>query len=327
MYGSSHIVYGTHTCKECKAPHSAAYHIKESSRSRFRLLQFAAEMNAYEGSKGSTNRKIMEKAFETARNNKEWRDLKKDILQTQKDIAKSKSLAFNVPKLADRTIKFAAKDKELTKDLRDYKVSFEKRFPGVKTGFSPSSAASSQKEDTKFMLGILISGTDVLVTTSGSGLRTEPFIASAKLKGYEIAEEVKPTDLHPSLGGRLIPTSQYLAAKEGNGYDPGGCAAPRLVAKALANDKIRANHANWEMSEIYYFPNNDARRAHEDESDKARSEHAKLAHPDKGDPNCAICKQFDAQTVGSLYWVPGLTAHSCDTCENLVPLLMCPQKA
>lgn len=217
-------------------------------------------------------------------------------------------------------------DRELTTDLHNIKKPFLARFPGAREGHSPSFAASERGANVKFMLGILISGDDVLVTTSGSGLDTEPFKAPAALKGYTICGPVNPAGPHESVIARPIPAIEYGNTRREQGYEPGTCAAPRLLAKAFKNPKMLNNWLNWEMSEIFYFPNNEARRVHEDECDRARVQHIEAVHKgDRGDhPNCAVCKQLVAVQVGSLYWSPGLSAHSCNTCEQLVPLLMCP---
>jgi hypothetical protein len=330
IYGSEHIHYGAGECPACHQKHASPYVIKESSKSRFKLMQFAAEMTAYD-THGQTRLAVAD-AFLKARAGSDLSKLNKNIKQTQKEIdnpKKATAIDLNRAKLEKLESQYAQKDKELTDPLRNIRTAFETRFPGAQQGYSPSYAASLRGADVKFMLGILLSGDDVLVTTSGSGLDTEPFTAAAALKGYTVCEGVNVADPHQSIIARPIPTVQYGNTQREQGYAPGSCAAPRLLAKAFTIPRIFNNLKNWEMSEIYYFPNNEARRAHEDESDKARVKHVEEAHKgERGDhPNCVVCQQLNAATVGSLYWVPGLSAHSCNTCEQLVPLLMCPNVA
>lgn len=333
MYGSEHITYGAKKCPGCGQIHPANLQIKETSQSRFKLLQFAAEMTAYDMS--GRNRKAVADAFMKARSEggKEFAKLNKDTKEVQRaidNVDKAKFLEQNQAKLLGLQQKFDALDKKLTSGLRGkegLERSFQSKFPDGQDWYSPSYAASLRGENVKFMLGILISDKNVLITTSGSGLDTEPFKATAALKGYEICKEVLATDAHKSIVGRGISALEYGGTQGGQGYVPGNCAAPRLLARAFEMPEVMKTQKAWEMSEMYYFPNNDARRKHEEESDKARLAHVELAHKgQKGNVNCVECQKFDSNPVGSLYWVPGLSAHSCETCENLVPLLMCPKK-
>jgi hypothetical protein len=208
-------------------------------------------------------------------------------------------------------------------------VSYKGRFPESKEGYSPLTAGAQRSGDTKFMLGILINGLlgDTLITTSGDGFNSEPFRATAALKKMTICGEPKVP--HRSIEGRQISDLEYSATRSGQGYEAGKCAAPRLLDFAFTQPRFMYNFHNWQMSEIYYFPNDEARHAQEAEADKARKQHVELAHPGAtGDhPQCAQCQSFNAMRVSSLYWVPGLSAHSCETCDRLVPLLMCPKKA
>lgn len=326
MYGSDYIQYGAKDCPVCHQKHAAPHMIKEGPKSRFRVMQFAAEMTAYE-TQGQTKRAVAD-AFLKARSGTDLSKLNKQMRETERAIenpAKASALDMNKQKLVKLQTQYNEMDKKLTGGLLDIKSPFLKRFPGATKDYSLTSQALLRGADVKFMLGILLSDDDVLVTASGSGIENESFKASAALKGYQICGPVDPADPHVSILARIISADDYRNTQTGQGYQPGACAAPRLLAKAFSIPKIKSNIAKWQMSEVFYFPNSRARRAYEDESDKARLKHVEEKHKDKkGDPNCLECKQFDAIPVGSLYWVPGLSAHSCETCEKLVPLLMCP---
>src|SRR4029079_10385655 len=73
--------------------------------------------------------------------------------------------------------------------LQDIRRSHATRFPGARDWYSPVHAASQQSADTKFMLGILISGDRVLITTSGGGVNTNAFTFAARFKSYDICNE------------------------------------------------------------------------------------------------------------------------------------------
>lgn len=44
VYGEKHAVYGSQHCRLCNATHNPVMHLKENSESRFKLLQFDAEL-------------------------------------------------------------------------------------------------------------------------------------------------------------------------------------------------------------------------------------------------------------------------------------------
>jgi hypothetical protein len=141
----------------------------------------------------------------------------------------------------------------------------------------------------KFMLGLLTDGTTTLVATSGKNMNNAAFVRVAKLKGYTICPPRGPAvGTNTSLGGRTISNNDYENCQGADANRPGECAAPRLIQRAFEIPALMRNRAQWAMSEIFYQPNSEKRLEQD------------------------------------LYWVHGLTAHSCATCENLVPVLMCP---
>ena len=141
----------------------------------------------------------------------------------------------------------------------------------------------------RFMLGILISGASTLVAASGNNHTRHDFERVAQMKGYTTCPPRKAMEgFNVSAVGRRIPTGQYMATQRAGASPPGSCAAPRLIQKAFSIPAIAVNRQHWEMSEVFYQPNTERRT--------------------RNDP----------------YWVHGLSAHHCATCDNLVPLLMCP---
>lgn len=141
----------------------------------------------------------------------------------------------------------------------------------------------------KYMVGILISGGRTLVAASGNNHHKGEFVRVAKMKHYHICPPRRAlSGNNKSVVGRQIPNGQYMATQRAGASVAGNCAAPRLIQEALSMPALAKNYQNWKMSEVFYQPNT-ARR-----------------------------------TKDNLYWVHGLSAHHCETCDNLVPLLMCP---
>jgi len=137
----------------------------------------------------------------------------------------------------------------------------------------------------KFMVGLLISGQTILVAASGNN--NGRIQATANLKGYTLCPQINGYVGHQSRVGRNIPTNEYQHTRAPGAPNPGQCAAPRLIQHALTIPAVKNNWRNWEMSEVYYQPNTERR------------------------------------TRDNSHWVHGLSAHHCNTCDNLIPLLMC----
>ena len=139
----------------------------------------------------------------------------------------------------------------------------------------------------KFMIGVLVADKKIFVAASGSNLnRIE---AAAK-------------SLSRSLGKVVLcePRTAQGIHKTWGGADvasaeylqtkvdnePGTCAAPRIIEQAMADADAVKVRDNWEMTEVWFDPNAEA-----DES-----------------------------------YVHGLSAKHCNTCDKLIPLLLCPVK-
>lgn len=199
-YGSTYQVYGSHACGNCGVPHARFMHVKETSRSRFKLMHFMAEITARHQNGGIFTHNM-----------------------------------------------------------------------------------GSQR----FMLGLLISGNQILVAASGNN--NNKITATANALGYTVCPAIVNTAGNRSRVNRLIPQPQYAGTQVMGDPNPGNCAAPRLIQHATTLPAVKANWRAWEMSEVFFHP--------------------KTSH----------------RTASAPYWVHGLSAHSCGTCENLVPILMCPR--
>ncbi len=143
----------------------------------------------------------------------------------------------------------------------------------------------------KFMVGLLLAGGQTLVSVSGNNLANGAFTAAVTRKRYVVCGARKaPVGVHNSVVDRVIPAGQYMATQGAGASPAGDCAAPRLIERAfelIPAGPLR-DPSTWAMSEVFYQPKTSRR------------------------------------TADDLHWVHGLSAHSCATCQNLVPLLLCP---
>ncbi|SAK78331.1 hypothetical protein AWB75_04661 [Caballeronia catudaia] len=146
------------------------------------------------------------------------------------------------------------------------------------------------------MFGVLITPAAIYAAHSGqlhNGFT--PFLIAARGRGYTTCDERGPN--FPGLLDvrfRPITPDLYKGTKRGGGYPPGACAAPRLIQQAILDHQRRNQRIDltrWAMSEVMY----------------------------KSDPTRSPASGQD--------WVHGLTAHSCETCARLVPLLLCTHEA
>jgi len=214
LAGTRYQAYGAGPCSLCRQPHAVPLHVKESSASRFKLMQFAAELMSH-------------------------------------------TSAVPPPNIA---------------------VTGENRF----------------------MLGLLISGRNVLVSASGDNSRRgnkvqAKLVPIAKLKGYTLCPPIDRTVAQTSRVGRTISVAEYAGAQAAGAAPPGLCAAPKLIHYACSVPALKENWANWEMSEVFYLPDTKKR----------------TPKPGKNAPR----------------WTHGLSAPHCATCNNLIPLLMCPRQS
>jgi hypothetical protein len=170
-----------------------------------------------------------------------------------------------------------------------------KKYLLRETGPSQGIAGVAAETSGEFMIGILICPEKTFVAASGPGFQNSKFRAVAQQKAYTVCRpRTAETTPRTTIFGAAISHDEYASAKDATAGEPGTCAAPRLIQEATedpATDTER--HEDWRMSEIYYLPNNDRRIREQNEND--------------------------------LYWLHGVTAHSCKTCEKLVPLLLCPK--
>jgi hypothetical protein len=339
-YGDELLVYGSGHCARCNAVHEAHYHLKESRRSRFRLLQFVAEMSSF-AVVGNGPKPWTEMASETG-----------DPVKPLK-LAALRSMRGGIPLVDVTTARYGGAEirSDVVKLLRrrpglTSKEMMEELEPeesyintGAKTGpdgkkplvvkglaegkfenvlaalltsgniahdggkpkryqvierLRPTGVTAVTAETTgEFMVGILICPERTYVAASGPGLDNPKFRAIAARKGYSVCK-ARTVDTVPRTTTRGEPISRelYVGAKDPTAPDPGNCAAPRLIQQATEDGSIdKLKRKEWEMSEIYYLP--------------------------------STAKRTSEQNNG-LYWLHGLTAHSCQTCEKLVPILLCP---
>ncbi len=358
VYGEELLVYGSGHCARCNQVHEARFHLNESARSRFLLLQFVAEMSSYAAVRSGTT--------------KPWTAMPAPVRAAGAPRAKAeddprlkalRSMRGGIPLVDETTARFGGADIRLrivkllkeekakagltiqqiinelkpkeqyintvapgrplvVKDLAEAKLEnvlaalvssgnvraeagkpkkyclMEALPPALMEvlpppGFTPVSIVSAETRG-EFMVGILICPEKTFVAASGPGIGNAKLLAVAERKGYTVCK-TRTADTMPrtTIHGVAISREHYAGAKDPTASEPGNCAAPRLIQEATADDAVdKGKHQQWAMSEIYYLPNT-ARRTSE-------------------------------QQDNALYWLHGLSAHSCKTCEKLVPVLLCP---
>lgn len=153
--------------------------------------------------------------------------------------------------------------------------------------FDASAAAGQQNR----MFGILITPSRTYAAHSGpTNAGNTPFLQKATQKGYTACPPRTATGgPHTSFCGTVITPAEYTACYVAQGgYVAGNCAAPRLLEQALEDH--RAN--GWGINFANWFMSE---------------------------------VMYQPGQVGN--WTHGLTAESCKTCKNLVPMFLCPNGA
>jgi hypothetical protein len=313
MYGDSLACYGSQKCSLCGKVHDQAAWLGESPQSRFKMLQFSAEL--------ATIDKVTDTKLSTSRvqgvQQKFQDELKKlrtaGIAEpTEQQLAAAKvaaKLGVFKAQLAKSPYRIKAPQPpsgiqisvtSVFEETRDWDPATEKLVDGknmVKTLSGIQEEGS--RENWYGMLGLLKTPEATYVSAAGTfedktnGL----FAYVAKKLGYKTCGKNKKGDT-PSISGANISKQLYEEAKVDN--VAGTCAAPKLIQQYIA-DKMKSGGqidvSQLHMSEIYFVPNTGTRTL------------------------------MTQRTQGGLYWTPGLTAHSCETCEKLLPMLLCPSGA
>lgn len=305
QYGEHYARYGAGECSLCKKHHDGSAVVEESAKSRFKLLQFAAELATINKDKDtslSTQRK-QKYASELKRNEDKTKARREVILATLKKppyrvgpvpsaehgINISVTSDFNETRFWDPT----------TNELE------QRKSPLQQLAEIQEKIGAPDRHDWRAMLGLLITPNATYVTAAGTfenktgGL----FAYVATKKGYKTCGKNDKGDT-PSISNVRITKLQYESCKSPNSQVPGSCAAPKLIQQYIADarqNRWAIQVSQLHMSEIYFVPNTETRRNMMDANQSGGSGNA-----------------------NGLYWTPGLTAHSCETCERLVPLLLCP---
>lgn len=321
LYGEHYQVYGAHTCALCGRKHER-FLLEETSKSRFKLLQFSAELASI-SKKQALEFEKLRATFRTAvlaqRAQQHPNIPQITITDTQgttapyADAGVAKAVAREV--LAKRD---AAEAKGKSTVWRGT-GSIMHRHNNVLAAKGNDVTA----KDWKAMLGLLITPIGTYVGAAGTFSRQPgvPFDVVAKQKGYLLCDKQSKGDT-PSIGGVHVPKKAYTEAKEGGTASPGSCAAPQLIQQFIADATSRhfrvdpqrsLTEQGFALSEMYFVPNHATR--------------FEMMYPGFDPtlpkPNPKTDWEHRASDPG-LYWIPGLSAHSCATCEKLVPMLLCP---
>jgi len=148
----------------------------------------------------------------------------------------------------------------------------------------------------KFMIGALIAGATTIVACSGNHDNFAPMITAAAHLGYAMAGYRAPP--FATRGGGTVSLVEAGAAHAGgNAPQPGRCAAPKMILEAFSRN-LHLNDAwrQWEMSEVFFQPSTSRRTT---------------------EINSNFPPIYDH----------GLSQRHCATCNTLVPMLMCGQRA
>jgi hypothetical protein len=298
LHGDKLECYGSDMCSLCGKVHDRAAWIEESPKSRFKMLQFSAELATIDKTKDTNLSQGFQQKFQA--------QVKKlGVAEPSKEQLTAAKLAVFKSQLAKSPYRVGAPTPpsgiqisvtSVLQETRDWHPATQKLVDGknmVKT-LSGIQEQGSRK-DWAGMLGLLATPEGTYVSAAGTFAdKTKGLFGYvAKKLGYQVCDKTTKGDT-PSISGANISEKLYNGTKVDN--MPGSCAAPKLIQQYIA-DKMKSggqiNCGQLHMSEIYFVPNTDTR------TEKTQSE-------------------------GGLYWTPGLTAFSCGTCKKLLPMLLCP---
>ncbi len=337
------LVYGRTACPRCLAPHAEASWLKETWQTRFALLRFTTEMMADKSrskARSWTDMKTKEEKlralrsmrnrmpmFDTAMSKLGGSSIRQEILRTMAfyeemgyrgltlqdlhaALDPTEFTSSGAQKGALPIDKFRSVLAELEKagNVRSEGAGSEKKYWIGGIGGPPRKIDPTLDDRAthmlgaihemaielpgEFMIGLLKTPTKTFVAASGTGLTSQAFKNTRKAVFPAWVECVARTAAkgpHLSRTGRVIQTAEYSGCQGHAASPPGNCAAPRLLEMAFADPAVdRGTFRQWAMSEIWYLPSP-----------------AKMASSD-------------------LAWTHGISAESCATCANLVPLLCCP---
>lgn len=321
LYGEHYLVYGSQKCGLCNQTHDK-FKLEESSKSRFKLLQFAAELatiNKDQSKKADMQRAAVLETIleEKKRNHPNVPTITIEDPRGAKSTYVDPSVRLEVFQrmLAKRDQAEAKGKSDVWRGTTSVAHRINNKFDGK--------GKSLGTKDWKAMLGLLITPLGTYVGAAGTFSRQPgvPFDVVANRKGYILADK-QPKGDTPSIGGVQVPRDKYEGAKVQGTMSAGSCAAPQLIQQYIFDakqqnfslDKSRSlSEQGFALSEMYFVPNHSVR--------------FDLMYPnyDPTIPKPNPKTDWEHRdTDPGLYWIPGLSAHSCKTCENLVPMLLCP---
>jgi hypothetical protein len=300
VYGDKLASYGSEMCALCGKVHDKAAWIEESGKSRFKMLQFAAELATIDKTQ-DTNRSqgfaqgVQAQIKKLGVNEPSKEELAAAKLAVFKSQLAKSPYQIKTPKPPSGIQISVTSEFEET---RYWNPATEKLVDG-KNMVQTLSAIQEQgsRKDWAGMLGLLTTPESTYVSAAGTfAAKTNGLFGYvAKKLGYKVCDKTTKGDT-PSISGVNISRQLYENTRVDN--VPGSCAAPKLIQQYIA-DKIKSRGqidvSQIHMSEIYFVPDTDK--------------------------NTEM-----TQSEGGLYWTPGLTAHSCKTCNKLLPMLLCPSR-
>lgn len=306
MYGEDYATYGSGLCAHCNKIHEKPGWIQESGESRFKLLQFSAELATIDKAKDVKLTTSRQQGFRQKFNVEVDKLSANPLPELLVDAETNAKLGVFTSQLAKSPYKIKAPPTPPTgisisvtspfNQTSDYDPGKMEIVDGRNMlGELAAIQEEASRKDWYAMLGLLMTPEGTYVAAAGTfeGITAGLFAYVAKKLGYKTCDKNKKGDT-PSVGGAMISKQLYEGAKVDN--VAGTCAAPKLIQQYIADRmkvKGKIDVSTLHMSEIYFVPNTETHTA-------------------------------KTQSQGGLYWTPGLTAHSCETCQKLLPMLLCP---
>jgi hypothetical protein len=166
------------------------------------------------------------------------------------------------------------------------------------TGQGAGALTAAQRE-ARFVFGVLVAGTLTFVGVSGAAVPPNFALAVRRVPGVQAVGATVPLPVH-TYGGTLLTPVVIAGCQAGGANAPLSCAAPKLiVAATLLHGVPGGVNVPYAMSEVWFDP--------------------KL-----WDRKTAVTNTRKEADLALVFTEHGQSRLSCATCQNLLPLLMCP---
>ncbi|MGO9337640.1 MAG: hypothetical protein ACLPY1_09050 [Terracidiphilus sp.] len=168
-----------------------------------------------------------------------------------------------------------------------------------KTGMGAGALTNAERE-ARFVFGVLVAGAHTLVGVSGVAVPANFAMAVGRIPGVNLVGAVAAPVR--TYGGTVIAPGVIVACQAPGANVPLSCAAPKLIVAANllhAAGGAAAPNVPYAMSEVWCDPRQWERRT-------------------------AVTATRNEAAINAVFTDHGQSRLSCATCQNLLPLLMCP---